>query len=290
MEIIMSDIKIVVDNSADMPAELAKKYDIGVINFLSIFGEDAYESGVNMTNDEFYDMLEQYDGVPTTSQTPYAVMYDYFLDEARKHKSVIYFTISAKASGQYNTMHLVRDEILEEYPEADIHIVDSEKFSLYITSGAVEAAKAAEDGKSVDEVIDIFLKEEKKWRCYLLVDTLEYLKKGGRVSKATAFVGGLLDIKPILTIEHGLVESMDKLRGNKKLITKLIDKIKDDPDFDSENPEFLVVQSDEEKGQKVIAELEDEFDEGCVRIYSEFGPIVGTHVGRGAFAIICKIK
>ncbi len=286
----MADIKIVVDNSADMPDEIAEKYGIGIINLLSIFGENVYEPGVNMTNSEFYDMLEEYDGIPTTSQTPYAVMYDYFLKEARQHESVIYFTISAKASGQYNTMHLVRDEILEEYPQADIRIIDSEKFSLYITSGAIEAAKAARDGKSVDEVVDVFLSEVKKWRCYLLVNTLKYLEKGGRVSKATAFVGGLLDIKPILTIENGLVESMDKLRGNKKLIEKLVDKIEDDPDFDSDDPEFLVVQSDEEKGAKVIDYLEDKFGEGCVRIYSEVGPIVGTHLGRGAFAIICKIK
>ena len=286
----MTDVKIVVDNSADMPPELAKKYDIGIVNFLSIFGEETYISGVNMTNQEFFDKLESYDGFPKTSQTPYAELYDYFLKEARAHETVIYFTISAKASGQNNTMHLVRDEILEEYPEADIRIVDSEKFSLYIANAAVNACEAAIADKSVDEIIEGFKKDVKAWRCYLLVDTLKYLEKGGRVSKTTAFVGNLLDIKPILTIEHGLVESMDKLRGKKKLIDKLIDKIKDDPDFDSENPEFLVVQSNEETGQKVCEKLYDEFGDGCIRMYSEFGPIVGTHVGRNAFAIICKIK
>ena len=286
----MTDVKIVVDNSADMPPELAEKYDIGIVNFLSIFGEETFISGVNMTNQEFFDKLEVFDGFPKTSQTPYAELYDYFLKEARAHKTVIYFTISAKASGQNNTMHLVRDEILEEYPEADIRIVDSEKFSLYIANAAVNACEAAKADKSVDEIIENFKKDVKAFRCYLLVDTLKYLEKGGRVSKTTAFVGNLLDIKPILTIEHGLVESMDKLRGKKKLIDKLIDKIKDDPDFDSENPEFLVVQSDETTGQKVCEKLNDEFGEGCIRMYSEFGPIVGTHVGRNAFAIICKIK
>ena len=286
----MANIKIVVDNSSDIPEELAKKHDIGVINFLSVFGEEVFESGVNMTNAEFFDKLETYDVIPTTSQTPYAVMYDYFLKEAREHDTVIYFTISAKASGQYSTMHLVRDEILEEYPEADIRIVDSEKFSLYIANAAVNASVSAADGMSADEIIENFKKDVKSFRCYLLVDTLKYLEKGGRVSKTTAFVGNLLDIKPILTIENGLVESMDKLRGNKKLIDKLINKIQDDPDFDADNPEFLVVHSDAETGEKVCEKLEDEFGKGCVRMYSEFGPIVGTHVGRKAFAIICKIK
>ena len=286
----MTDVKIVIDNSADMPNELLEKYDIGLVNFLSVFGEKAYVAGVDITNDEFFDMLESYDGFPTTSQTAYADLYDYFLAQARKHKSVIYFTISSKASGQYNTMHLVRDEILEEYPEADIHIVDSEKFSLYIANAAVCAAKARDEDKSVEEIIDVFKTEIKKWRAYFLVDTLKYLEKGGRVSKTTAFVGNLLDIKPILTIENGLVESMDKLRGKKKLIEKLIEKIQEDSDFDSENPEFLVVHSDEEKMEKACNALEEEFYEGCVKMVSQVGPIIGTHVGKGVIAIIAKIK
>lgn len=286
----MNDIKIVVDNSSDIPKNLADEYGIGVVNFLSIFGEKTYIHGVNMTSEQFYDMLDEYESIPTTSQTPYADLYDYFLKEAKENKSVIYFTISSKASGQYNTMHLVRDEILEEYPEADIHIVDSEKFSVYISKASIEAAKAVRDGADVDTAIEVFKNEINKWRAYLLVDNLKYLEKGGRVSKTTAFVGELLDIKPILTIENGLVSSMDKLRGNKKLIEKLIDKVKDDPDFDSDAPEFMVIDSDSAKGEKVIEKLTDEYGEGCVKMYSQFGPIIGTHVGRGAFAILSKIK
>ena len=86
-----------------------------------------------------------------------------------------------------------------------------------------------------------------------MVDTLKYLEKGGRLSKAAAFVGTMLDIKPILTIEHGLVESLDKLRGKKKLLDKLIAKIQDDSDFDAENPKFLIVQSDEDKVQEAVS-------------------------------------
>lgn len=286
----MSKIKIVVDNSSDIPAHIAEKYNIGVMKFLSIFNDKTYVPGENMTNSEFYDMLDASKKVPTTSQTPYAVLHDYFAEKAKHYDTVIYFTISAKASGQYNTMHLVRDEIKEENPDADIRIIDSEKFSLYIANAAVEAAKAADEGKSPDEVTDVFKSEIKRWRCYLLVDDLKYLQKGGRVSKATTFVGNLLDVKPVLTIENGLVESMDKLRGSKRVIKKLIQKIEDDEDFDDDNPEFLVVHSSAETGEAVCGALRDEFGDTCVRMYSEFGPIVGTHVGRKAFAIICKIR
>ena len=108
-------------------------------------------------------------------------------------------------------------------------------------------------------------------------------------AKAAAFVGTMLDIKPILTIEHGLVESLDKLRGKKKLLDKLIAKIQDDSDFDAENPKFLIVQSDEDKGQEVCEKLRDEYGEDCIEMYGEFGPLIGTHVGRGEIAILVKI-
>ena len=286
----MTDVKIVVDTSSDIPADIAEKYDIGILSFLSIFGEKSYVTGVDMTNAEFYEMLENSEKIPTTTQTPYGDMYDYLLEQAKAHESVIYFKISSKGSGQHHTATLVAEEIKEEYPQADIHIIDSEKFSLYISETAVHAAELAQDDVPVTEIIEECKRYIKTWRCYLLVDTLKYLEKGGRINKTAAIVGTLLDIKPILTIENGLVESMDKLRGKKKLVDKLIEKIKEDPDFDAENPRFLVVQSDKKRGDEACEKLREEFGGDCVRMYSEFGPIVGTHVGKGAFAIITGIK
>lgn len=285
----MSDIKIIVDSGSDIPQEIADKYDIGVISFLTLFGEEQFVQRVDITNQEFFDRLETFDGFPTSSQTPYGDMYDFFAKECKEHDCVIYFALSSAASGQYQTANLVKSEILEENPDAKFYIVDSYKFSLYIAQTAVHAAKLAAEGKTPEEIIEECEKYIKTWRCYLLVDTLEYLKKGGRLSKSAAFVGSLLDIKPVLTIENGLVESMDKLRGKKKLLEKLLEMIQDDPDFDEENPKFLVVQSDDEKGQRVCEMLREEYGDDCIEMYGEFGPLIGTHVGRGAIAIIPRI-
>ena len=285
----MADIKIIVDSGSDIPQDIADKYNIGVISFLSIFGTEQYVQRTEITNEQFFDKLEEYDGIPTTSQTPFGDMLDQFKQQCEEHESVIYFALSSAASGQYQTANLVKSEIEEENPNADFHIVDTQKFSLYIAQTAVHAAQMAKDGKSADEIITECEKYIKTWRCYLSVDTLKYLEKGGRLSKAAAFVGTMLDIKPILTIEHGLVESLDKLRGKKKLLDKLIAKIQDDSDFDAENPKFLIVQSDEDKGQEVCEKLRDEYGEDCIEMYGEFGPLIGTHVGRGAIAILVKI-
>lgn len=283
------NIKIVVDTGSDISPQIAEQYNIGILSFLSIFDEESYVTGVDLSNAEFYEKLASAEQIPTTAQTPYGDMYDYLLEQAKTHDSVIYFALSAKASGQCHTATLIVEEIKEEYPDADIHIVDSEKFSLYIAQTAIHAAELAAQGKTPDEIIADCTKYIKTWRCYLLVDTLKYLEKGGRINKTAAVVGTLLDIKPILTIEHGLVENMDKLRGKKKLVDKIIEKIKEDPDFDAENPRFLVVQSDEKRGEEACEKLREEFGENCVKLYGEFGPIVGTHTGPGAFAIIAGI-
>lgn len=286
----MADIKIVVDSGSDIPQEIADKHNIGIISFLSLFGEEQFVQRVDITNQEFFDKLEAFDGFPTTSQTPYGDMYDYFSKECREHGCVIYFALSSAASGQYQTANLVKSEILEENPDARFYIVDSYKFSLYIAQTAVYAAQLVKEGKDAEEIIAECERYIKTWRAYLLVDTLKYLEKGGRLSKSAAFVGTLLDIKPVLTIENGLVESLDKLRGKKKLLDKLIEKIQDDPDFDEENPKFMIVQSDDEKGREACEKLREEYGDDCIEMYGEFGPLIGTHVGRGAIAIITRIK
>ncbi len=288
----MEDIKIITDTSADIPDDLAKKYDIGIARFITLFGEKEYVNGTELTNSEFYEKLEAFDGVPTSSQPPFQYLYDLLLDESRKHKTVIFFTISSKGSGEYQTANLIANQIKEDdNPDADIRIFDSQKFSVYIAQTAVYAAQLVKEGKSADEIIEICEKYIVSWRAYLLVDTLKYLEKGGRLSKASAIVGTLLDIKPILTIEHGLVESMDKLRGKKKLVDKLIEKIEDDPDFiNCDEKEFLVVQSDDARGREAADKLKAKYGEDCIKMYSEFGPLIGIHVGRGALAILCRIK
>ena len=287
----MADIKIVVDTSADMPEELLKKYDIGLINFLTIFNEKSYVAGVDINNEEFYRMLAESDKLPTTAQTPYQDMYDYLLAESKKHKTVIYFVISSKGSGQSNTARMVVEEIKESAnPDADIRIVDTLSYSVYIASTAVHAAELAKAGADADEILKSCAEYIKSWEVYLLVDSLKYLEKGGRITKTAAIVGSLLDIKPVLTIRNGLIEPLDKLRGKKKLAKKLIELIKENPAYDSDKKEFIVVHSDKQKGEEMVEALRDEFGDITLTMFSEFGPIVGTHTGAGCLAVLFRLK
>ncbi len=287
----MAKVKIIVDTASDLTEEQIKEYGFGVMRFMSVFGEKSYTTGTDITNAEFYDMLEKSKKIPTTSQTPYMTMYETLLKEAKENDTVIYFTISSKASGQNHTATMIVDEIKEEYSQADIRIVDTLNFSSFIAYAAIKAKELFESGnENVDEVIQTVLDDMNGWKAYFLVDDMKYLEKGGRINKTTALVGSLLDLKPILTIKDGLVAFEDKLRGKKKIIDKLIAKMDEDPEFDASAKRFLVVHSDFDAAEEMKEKLMENYGEGCVEMVSEVGPIVGTHTGRGVIAVLFRKK
>lgn len=286
----MSKIKIFVDTSADMSEDAAAEKNIGIIRFISVFGEETYVTGTELSNDAFYSKLKEFDGIPKTSQTPYADMYDTLLKASRENDTVIYFTISSKGSGQYNTARMAVNEIKEnDNPKADIRIVDTMKFSAYISAAAFYAADLAQKGENADDIIKKVMEYIDSWEVYILVDTLKYLEKGGRITKTSAIVGTLLDIKPVLTIRNGLIEPLEKIRGKKKVFKKLIDLIKENPDFDDENKQFMIVESDKEYANTTRELIKEEF--GVDPVYEfEFGPVVGTHIGPGTLAVLFRLK
>lgn len=286
----MKNIKIFVDTAADMPEALRNEYGIDIINFMSVFGDKSYVAGEELSNDEFYKKLEESEKIPTTSQTPPAVMYEKLSSAAKEADSVIYLTISSKASGQYGNAKMNADIVMEENPGADIRIVDSMNFSIYISEAAIRLRTLLNDGVDIDEAIPKALEVNDEYEAYLLVDTLKYLEKGGRIAKTAAIVGGLLDIKPVLSIRNGLIEPIEKLRGKKKLQQKLVELMRENPDFDENSKEFFVVDSDKENGDKLAEVLCEEFDIPDVKRRYSFGPIVGTHTGSGAFAVVFKKK
>lgn len=285
----MGTYKIFIDTGADMPEEMAAKNGFGVIRFLSVFGEKAYVTGTELTNEQFYKMLEEADNIPTTSQTPYADFYDQLKEASDEYDTVIYFALSSNASGQYNTACMIRNEILEENPNADIRLFDTQTFSIYISATALYAKELLDGGMDVDTALEKCREYIESWQCYILVDTLKYLEKGGRITKTSAIVGSLLDIKPVLTIKNGLIEPVEKLRGSKKLFKKLINLIRENPDFDDEKCEFMIGHSNEEYCNEAKDLIKEEFGVD-VKEYLELGPIVGTHIGPGTLGVLFRLK
>lgn len=286
----MSKIKIIADSGADIPNDLVQKYDIEIFSFLSIFGEDTYVSGVELDSKAFFKKLEETGIIPTTAQTPYTEMDEKIRKYADEYDSVIVFTLSSKASGQNNTLQMIKRDILEENPNVDIRIVDSMSFTIGIGMGVVYAAELAQSGASADEIVEKATEYINSWDVYFLVDNLKYLEKGGRINKASAIIGGLLDIKPVLSIRNGLVEAVDKFRGKKNLAKKLINKIKENPDFDPLANQFAVVHANEQMGEEMVSLLKQEFENCEIVMYNELGAIIGTHTGPDMVGVFFKKK
>ena len=287
----MADIKIMVDSAADLTAEQLEANSIGLIPLLSVFDEKAYVIGKELSNEKFYEMLKDCKKLPKTSQTPYATMYDILLKESLEHETVIYITISSKASGQNHSAHLVREDIMENgNPKANIIILDSMTFSMIIGRSAIEAVKYVNEGFSADEVVKKTEEYISGWHALLLVSDLMFLEKGGRLRMSTAILGSLLDIKPVLTITDGLIEVESKLRGKKKVYKKLCEMADEYEGYDSEAGEFIVVHSDAETGEELADAIRDELGEDADITISEFGPLIGTNTGNGAVALIFRLK
>ena len=286
----MSKVKIFVDTGADLSEQTRKEYDIDIINFLCVFDETSYVAGEELSVEEFYEKLLASDKLPTTSQTPPGVMYDKLSQAAKEYDTVIYFTLSSKASGQYNNARFNSEQIKEENPDADIRIVDTMNFSIFIGETAILCRKLLNDGMGVDDAIAESLKFIESHDAYVLVDDLKFLEMGGRITKTAAIVGGLLDIKPVLGIREGLVAPLEKLRGKKKMYKKLMELIRENPEFDETSDEFYIVDSNSEYGDAMIEAVCEEFGvEDVVRRY-QFGPIIGTHIGNGAVGVMFKKK
>lgn len=286
----MKKVKIFVDTGADISEEIAKKYDIDIINFFCTFGEKTYIAGEELSNAEFYEKLLSSKELPKTSQTSPAVMYEKLLAAAKEYDSVVFFTISKNASGEYNNARMNAEMIMEENPDFDIRIIDTMTFSAYIGETAIKFRELLNSGLSIDDALSEALKMLSYYEVYILVDSLRFLEKGGRIKKTAAIVGELLEIKPVLSIRDGLIDSIEKIRGRKKMIKKLIDLIAESPKFDKNNKEFIIVESNKDYGDEAERLILEEFEDAKINRRYEFGPVIGTHIGNNALAILFKTE
>ena len=213
-------IKFMVDRAADIEKETAEHYGIEVLPFMVNMDGEGIVADKDMDIKEFYDKVKACDEIPSTSQmSPYDV--ETAFRRIGKEHQIIYVSISARGSGINNTANMVAEQLKKE-EGFDITVIDSGMFAMAIGYPVIEAAKLAEKGASLSEVIDFLNESFKRNTAYFIVDDLTFLKKGGRIKATTMAISSLLDIKPILMINDGLVEAYKKVRGLKKAMSVLV--------------------------------------------------------------------
>ena len=270
--------RIIIDSTADLSAECKAKLDI--VPLTVHFGDEEYLDGVTINHKAFYEKLIESDEQPTTSQaTP-----DSFIAEFQKIKdegdSAVVITISSKLSGTYQSAVIAAEDF------DNIYIVDSGSAAIGSGILAERALELAESGMEAREIAETLNKEKEKIVIIALLDTLEYLKKGGRISKTVAFAGAVLNIKPVISVEDGEIAVLGKARGSKMGNNLLVQEIEKSGGVDFEKPVMLGYSGlSDALLLKYIEDSKLLWEKGLKDIrYTAIGSVIGTHAGPGAIA------
>ena len=274
------NVKIIVDSTADLRPELAEK--VGIVPLSVQFGERTYVSGVDITPREFYEMLVESDELPTTSQ-PSPILFEEAYEKAVSEGcDVVCLTCSGKLSGTHQSANIAG----AEFP-GKVHVVDSGSIAIGLAILAEYALALAEEGKSAKEIVEMLLQKREKIKILALVDTLEYLKKGGRVSSTVALAGGLLNIKPVLSVICGEIRLVGKARGSRQGNNLLVQEIEKAGGVDFGMPVALGYTGlSDALLQKYIQDSAALWEGRREKLpVSLISSVVGTHVGPGAVAV-----
>ncbi len=280
-------IKIMTDLSADIPKEIANELDIAVLPFYINCEDESILADLDYTADMFYEKFKSLDELPSTSQATPGILEDMYR-ALGKENQIIHITVPGNSSGIVNTALNLSSQLIEE-EGFDITIVESSMYSYGTGANVIEAATMAKNGASKDEIIAYLSKRFEKDRVYFIVDDLKYLQKGGRIKATTMVVSKVLDIKPILWSNDGMVEAFDKVKGLKRAISKIVDIAAENIE-DAENATVYVMHADAKKSADIVADMiKTKINPKNVEI-GKVGPIITCHAGVGVFGIYFKHK
>ena len=266
-------IKIITDSTSYIPDHLLKQYDISIVS-LNIILDGESKREVDLSNHNFYEEMEKASTLPTSSQPIPVEMLRVFVDQLQKGHSILGIFLSSEMSGTFASAHLIKNMLLEKYPSAQIELLDSRTNCMQMGFIALEAAKAANEGKQMDEVINIAHSVIENSRFIFTPDTLTYLQKGGRIGNASALLGNLLQIKPILTVVDGKTDVYTKVRTKKKAVATLIDILLNDLNTSHTLGDIIVHHINCESEGAELAKLLSEKLHRPVPIQS-IGPVMG---------------
>ena len=273
------NVRIIVDSSTDVAEAYLNR--IQVVPLTLRFGEEEYYDGVTIHKEEFYRRLVESDELPTTSQATPASFDQVFREVAANGDSAVVVCLSSKLSGTYQSACIAA----ESYD--NIYVVDSQSVAIGTGVLAQYAVDCADAGISAREIAQKLEKKKADVTVIALLDTLEYLKKGGRISKTVAFAGGVLNIKPVVTVQDGVVALIGKARGSRNGNNLLVEKINQSGGVDFSLPVLLGYTG-------LNSALLDKYVEDSRDLWAEeldaipktlLCSIIGTHVGPGAVAV-----
>lgn len=278
----MNDYVIMTDSTIDLNTDLAESLELSVIR-MTVCVDDKTFSDNELTPKEFYNKLRN-KSVSSTSQINPSVFVEYFTDIVKTGKDILYICFSSGLSGMYNSAVLAAEQVRKDYPGRKILVIDSLSASIGEGLLVYHAAMKKLAGAGMEEVAE-WVEENKLKVCHwFMVDDLNHLCRGGRLSQSAAFFGSMMNIKPILSVDNdGKLKVVSKVRGKSKAMDYILNQIESCAQ-DVENQTVLVGHADCEENAKVLADMIlDKFKPKDI-IISNLGAVIGSHVGPGMFA------
>lgn len=271
--------RIIVDSTSDMMPETRAR--VSVVPLTVHFGEEAFIDGVTIDHKTFYEKLVETDVHPTTSQATPAIFMEAFENVKQAGESAVVITLSSKLSGTYQSAVIAAGDY------ENIYVVDSESVAIGGGILAELALQLLDQGLEAQEIASRLENAKGQIRLVALLDTLEYLKKGGRISKTVAFAGAVLNIKPVVSVTEGEIQMLGKARGSKMGNNLLVQEIEKAGGVDFSRPVLLGYTGlSDALLQKYIADSRQLWEGGLEQLrYTSIGSVIGTHAGPGAIAV-----
>jgi len=283
-------ITILADSASDLSKKHYNEFNIEMVPLTVHLDGKEYEDNLSIEPKTVYDAMR--DGKsPKTSQVSPQTFKAVFTKYAKANQELVYIAFSSQLSGTYQTAKMMEQEVKEEYPDAPIHIIDTKCASLGYGLVVLEAAKLAQNGATVEEVIRAATYDAEHMEHIFTVDDLEYLYRGGRVSKTAAFVGTLLKIKPLLHVDDGKLIPLEKIRGSKKVLQRMLE-VMEERGTDFENQTIAISHGDDQERAELLATMiHDKFGVKLENIIIDMvGSAVGSHAGPGTIALFFSNK
>jgi DegV family protein with EDD domain len=271
-------IKIVTDSGSDIPLELAKKLGITIVPVYIYFGDKAYKDGVDIGPDELYKRLVEGPVYPTTTQPMPADFAETYTALAKDADTIVSIHLPTKVSGTYNA---ALQGLETAKPKCEVHVFDSLSVSIGLGLIVIAAARVANSGSKLTEVLEETRKAISKTQMRGLLDTLQYLLKGGRITKTRALVGALLNVKPILTMRQGELVQAGMARSYAKGVERVFEFVKNYPNLVEVGIAQSTVPEEAEKLKKMLGSVIDEKH----ILMSRIGAGLGVHGGPGTMVI-----
>src|SRR5579875_46125 len=277
-------IRILTDSTADIPADEAQAHGITIVPLTVFFGEEAYRDGVDLDNAGFYRKLQASKDLPHTSQpspAQFREQYQRLLEDGAE--GILSIHLSSKLSGTYQSACTARDMLAEAGNTIPIEVLDTLSISVGMSRAILRAADAAREGRSMQELKALVADELARTRILAVLDTLEFLKRGGRIGNAQALLGNMLSVKPIVSLRDGEVVRVEQPRTRSKAYARIAQLVGEMGKIEH----ISIAEASEDVGQQLAEAIRSVYS-GELTFY-KLGAVLGTHTGPGTAAVAAVI-